>query len=163
MRIRHGLTCVFLRPACSPADHLGHQVLESRRRNAMVGFVHLRVGVQSRVYHDSVDEVIHHGGDAIDTPKSVVKREFFRWLHNKFSFYRTSITVHLWSQAWTCYGVSPGMESSKRTRIAMREAPFGPCRLRADGMRQPFRCPRAFPQHQCPQRFSVRSRDSLRP
>ena len=39
MRVRHRLAGVFLRAACSPADHLRHQVLESRRRYAMVRFV----------------------------------------------------------------------------------------------------------------------------
>jgi hypothetical protein len=39
--------------------------------------------------HDSVDEVIHHGGDAVNASKSVVKREFFRWLHNESSPYRS--------------------------------------------------------------------------
>jgi hypothetical protein len=40
----------------------------------MVRFVHQGVGVQSRVYHDSIDEVVYHGSDAIDATKSVVKR-----------------------------------------------------------------------------------------
>jgi hypothetical protein len=43
----------------------------------MVCFVHQRIGVQSRVCHDSVDEVVHHGGDAVDAAKSVVERELF--------------------------------------------------------------------------------------
>src|SRR5215467_1885580 len=62
MRVRHRFPCIFLRTARSPADHLGDQVLESRRRHAMVRFVHQRVGIQSRVHHDSVDEIIHHRG-----------------------------------------------------------------------------------------------------
>jgi hypothetical protein len=43
----------------------------------MVGFVHQRIGVQSWVCHDSVDEIIDHGGDAVDSAKSVVKRGLF--------------------------------------------------------------------------------------
>jgi hypothetical protein len=31
----------------------------------MVRFVHQRIGVQPRVCHDSVDEVVYHSGDAL--------------------------------------------------------------------------------------------------
>ena len=51
----------------SPADHLGHEALESRGGNAMVRFVHSRIGIQSRIYHDPVDEVVYHGSDAINS------------------------------------------------------------------------------------------------
>src|SRR5712692_2614240 len=81
MRVRHRLTCVFLRAACSPANHLRDQVLEARRRHAMVRFVYQGIGIQSRVYHDSVNEVVHHGSDAIHATKSVVERGLFQWLH----------------------------------------------------------------------------------
>jgi hypothetical protein len=74
MRLRHRLARVFLRAARSPADHLGHEVLESRGRHAMVRFVHKRIGVQSRVNHNSVYEVVHHGSDAIDATKPAVER-----------------------------------------------------------------------------------------
>jgi len=43
----------------------------------VVSLVHERVGVQSRVVHDSVDEVVHHGSDVIDTTESVVERGLF--------------------------------------------------------------------------------------
>jgi hypothetical protein len=39
----------------------------------MMGFVHSRVGIQARVDHDPVDEVIHDGRDAIYTPQSLIK------------------------------------------------------------------------------------------
>src|SRR5713101_1699759 len=81
MRVRHRLTCVFLRATCSPANHLRDQVLEARRRYAMVRFVYQGIGIQSRVYHDSVNEVVHHGSDAIHATKSVVERGLFQWLH----------------------------------------------------------------------------------
>src|SRR5260370_1092839 len=81
MRLRHRLTCVFLRTICSPADHLRDQVLEARRRYAMVRFVYQGIGSQSRVDHDSVNEVVHHGSDAIYSTKSVVERGLFQWLH----------------------------------------------------------------------------------
>src|SRR5258708_7260078 len=81
MRVRHRLTCVFLRTAGSPADHLRDQVLEARRRYAMVRFVYQGIGSQSRVDHDSVNEVVHHGSDAIHATKSVVERGLFHWLH----------------------------------------------------------------------------------
>jgi hypothetical protein len=39
----------------------------------MVGLVHPRVRIQAGVAHDPVDEIIHHGGDAIDASESVVE------------------------------------------------------------------------------------------
>jgi hypothetical protein len=63
-----------------------HNQSFSRRRHAMVCFVHQRIGVQSRVCHDSVDEVVHHGGDAVDAAKSVVERELFCLGHDKSSY-----------------------------------------------------------------------------
>src|SRR6266568_2060073 len=82
MRFCHRLARVFLWPACSPADHLGHQVLESRWRHAMVRFVHQGIGIQSRVAHDSVDQVVYYGSNAIDATKSVVEGGLFCWLHD---------------------------------------------------------------------------------
>jgi len=37
----------------------------------------MRIGNQPRVHHDSVDEVIYHGGDAVDATKSVVEGRLF--------------------------------------------------------------------------------------
>ena len=48
----------------------------------MVRFVHQRIGISSRVDHDSVDEVVYHSSDAINAAKSMVEREFFCWLHD---------------------------------------------------------------------------------
>ena len=39
----------------------------------------------STAYHDPVDEVIYHGGDAINSTQSIVKRALFRWRHREFS------------------------------------------------------------------------------
>jgi len=66
----------FLRPARGPADHLRDQILKTRRGHPMVRFVHQRIGVQSRVCHDSVDKFVHHGGDAVDASKSRKERAF---------------------------------------------------------------------------------------
>lgn len=43
----------------------------------MVRFVHQGIGIQSRIYHDSVDEVVDDRGDAIDATKSIVERGLF--------------------------------------------------------------------------------------
>src|SRR5215831_1468521 len=77
MRVRHRLAAVLLWAARSPADHLSHQVLESRRRHAVVGFVYKGIGIQPWIHHDSVNEVIYHGGNAVDAAKSVVERGAF--------------------------------------------------------------------------------------
>ncbi|WP_460426986.1 hypothetical protein [Azotobacter armeniacus] len=50
-----------------------HEVLESRRRDSMMGFAHARICIQGWVDHDSVDEVIRDSGDAIYIPKPLVK------------------------------------------------------------------------------------------
>src|SRR5260370_13887110 len=95
MRLRHRLTCVFLRTTCSPADHLSDQVLEARRRYAMVRFVHQGIGIQSGVYHDSVNEVVHHGSDAIHATKSVVERGLFQWLIWRSEEHTSELQSHL--------------------------------------------------------------------
>src|SRR5215831_3299677 len=69
----HGATRVFLRPASSPADHLGDEVLESCRRHAMMGLVYSWVGVEAWIDHDPVNEIINHGGDAVDAAESLIK------------------------------------------------------------------------------------------
>ena len=46
-------------------------------------FVHEGIGIQSRIDHDSVDQVVYDGSDAVDTAKSIVKRGLF-WLHGVF-------------------------------------------------------------------------------
>ena len=38
-----------------------------------MGLVYPRVCIQARITHDSIDEVIHHGGDAVDTAEPIVK------------------------------------------------------------------------------------------
>src|SRR5258708_30202575 len=82
MRVRHRPARVFLRAPRSPADHLGHQVLEARGRHAMVRFVNQGIAIQSRVDHDPVNEVVHDGSYAIDATKSVVESRFFSLLHD---------------------------------------------------------------------------------
>jgi hypothetical protein len=45
----------------------------------MVCFVYCRVGVEARVAHDQVDEVIYDHGDAIHTTEAFVERTL-RWV-----------------------------------------------------------------------------------
>jgi len=49
----------------------------------MVRFVHEGIGVQSRVTHNSVYEVVHDGSDAIDATKSVETDRAFWGVKNK--------------------------------------------------------------------------------
>src|SRR5713226_3370276 len=76
MRVRHRPASVFLWAARSPADHLSHQVLESRRWHAMMRFVYQGIGIQSRVCHDSVDEIVYDCRNAIHATESVVEEGF---------------------------------------------------------------------------------------
>src|SRR5215471_4175238 len=39
----------------------------------MMGLVHLRVRIQAWINHDPVDEIIHDGGDAVDTAEALIK------------------------------------------------------------------------------------------
>jgi hypothetical protein len=39
----------------------------------MMGFVYPWVRIQARIDHDSIDEVIHHGGNAVDTAEPLIK------------------------------------------------------------------------------------------
>ena len=48
----------------------------------MMRFVYQGIRIQSRVYHNSVDEVVHHCSDAVDATKSIVERGLFYSLHN---------------------------------------------------------------------------------
>jgi len=66
--ISHRSTGIVLRPTGRRADHFCYKVLESRGLHAMMGFINSWVGIQTRVDHDPVDEVIHDGGDIINTP-----------------------------------------------------------------------------------------------
>ena len=64
-----------MRPASGPADHFRDEVLKACGGNVMMGLVYAWVRIQARINHDPVDEVIHHGGDAVDTAKPLVKAE----------------------------------------------------------------------------------------
>jgi hypothetical protein len=80
VRAAHGATAVLLGSAGGPAQHLRDQVLEARRRNAMVRFVDPRVGVQAGVGHDPV-EVVNNGGDVVHAAQSIIERWLRRGLH----------------------------------------------------------------------------------
>ena len=43
-----------------------------------MGLVYLWVCIQAGVDHDPVDEVVHYGGDAVDTTEPVVERGLVR-------------------------------------------------------------------------------------
>jgi hypothetical protein len=74
----HGAARVLLRPASGPADHFSDEVLEASRGNAVMGLVYLWVCIQAGIDHDPVDEVVHYGGDAVDTTEPVVERGLVR-------------------------------------------------------------------------------------
>ena len=73
VRVLHGTAGVLLRPTSSPANHFRDEVLEARGGNTMMGLVYPWVRIQARIDHDAIDEVIHHGGDAVDTAEPLVK------------------------------------------------------------------------------------------
>ena len=73
VQILHGTAGVLLRPTSSPANHFRDEVLEARRGNTVMGLVYPRVRIQARIDHYSIDEVIDHGGDAVDTAEPLVK------------------------------------------------------------------------------------------
>src|SRR5262245_20461260 len=60
-------------PPAASAEHFRNEVFEACRGNAMMGLVYPWVRVQAGIDHDPVNKVIDHGGDAIDTAKSLVK------------------------------------------------------------------------------------------
>src|SRR5262249_82581 len=65
--------CVLLRSTGGPADHFRDEIFEACRGNTMMGLVHFRVRIQTWINHDPVDEIIHYGGDAVDTAQPLVK------------------------------------------------------------------------------------------
>src|SRR5262249_7480036 len=67
VRALHVLAGVFLRTSGGPAQHLGNQVLEACRRHFVVRLVDQGIGVEPRVGHHAVDEVVYDGRDAVDT------------------------------------------------------------------------------------------------
>src|SRR5207302_4718585 len=56
-----------------PAQHLGNQVFEACRRYFVVRVVDQGIGVEPRIGHHAVDEVIYDGRDAVDTAEPLVK------------------------------------------------------------------------------------------
>jgi hypothetical protein len=54
-------------------DRLADEVLEAWRRNSMMSLVYPWVRIQARIDHNPVDEVIHHGRNAVDTAEPLVK------------------------------------------------------------------------------------------
>ena len=77
--IVHRFAGVFLGTTRCPANHLGYQVFEASAGNTVMGFVDFRVGVETRVVHDTIDEVVDHGGNRVDAPPGVRKEnQYFR-------------------------------------------------------------------------------------
>ena len=73
MRTLHVLAGVFLRTSGGPAQHLGNQVFEACRRYLVVRVVDQGIGVEPRIGHHAVDEVVYDGRDAVDTAEPLVK------------------------------------------------------------------------------------------
>src|SRR2546430_1788797 len=74
VRLAHRAPSIFLRSAARPAHHLSNEIFEARWRDFMVGFVHGWVGVQPRVSHDAVNEIVNDAGDAVNSAESIVER-----------------------------------------------------------------------------------------
>src|SRR6266566_5810774 len=83
MGITHGTPAVVLWTTCCPADHFGHKVLEPCWRYAMVGFIHARIGIQSWIDHDSVNEIIDDSSDVIHPTEPIIERYLFWALHSQ--------------------------------------------------------------------------------
>src|SRR5215813_4685880 len=73
MGLPHGTPRILLGTSCRPADHLRHEVFEPRSGHAMMGFIHLRIGVKSWIVHDAVNKVIDDGSDGIHTSQPVIQ------------------------------------------------------------------------------------------
>src|SRR5258708_5084874 len=73
VRALHVLAGVFLRTSGGPAQHLGNKVFEACRRYLVVRVVDQGIGVEPRVGHHTVDEVVYDGRDAVDTAEPLVK------------------------------------------------------------------------------------------
>src|ERR1700692_2814537 len=73
VRALHVLAGVFLRTSGGPAQHLGNQVFEACRRYLVVCVVDQGIGVEPRIGHYAVDEVVYDGRDAVDTAEPLVK------------------------------------------------------------------------------------------
>src|SRR5947199_6661813 len=73
VRALHVLAGVFLRTYSGPAQHLGNQVFEACRRYLVVRLVDQGIGVEPRIGHHAVDQVVYDGRDAIDTAEPLIK------------------------------------------------------------------------------------------
>src|ERR1700716_2975641 len=73
VRALHVLAGVFLRTSGGPAQHLGNKVFEACRRYLVVRVIDQGIGIEPRIGHHAVDEVVHDGRDAVDTAEPLVK------------------------------------------------------------------------------------------
>src|SRR5438552_5923268 len=73
VRALHVLAGVFLRTSGGPAQHLGNQVFKALRRYLVVRVVDQGIGVEPRISHHAVDEVVYDGRDAVDTAEPLIK------------------------------------------------------------------------------------------
>jgi hypothetical protein len=74
------------------ADHFGHQVLEPCWRYTMVGFIHVRIDIQSWIDHDSVNEIIDDSSDAIHPTEPIIERYLFWALHSQPPFEKDNMS-----------------------------------------------------------------------
>src|SRR5262249_4867486 len=73
VRLLHRASRILLRSTGSPADHFCDEVLEAWWGNSMMGLVYLWICIQAGIDHDPVDEVIDHGGNAVDAAEPLIK------------------------------------------------------------------------------------------
>jgi hypothetical protein len=78
IRIAHRSPGIALRSAARPAHHLGEVVLESGGRDAAMRRGDARIGIQPRIGHDTVDQIIDDGRDVMDAAKAIVERGLVR-------------------------------------------------------------------------------------
>ncbi len=71
--IPHGAPAVALGSAGRLANLLGNQIFEASPGNAVVSLIDERIGIESRVVHDAVDEIVHDCGNGIDATETLVK------------------------------------------------------------------------------------------
>ena len=73
VRFAHGASGIFLRAAARPANHFGDEILEAGRWNLVMRFVHKWVGIEPRISHDAVNEIVNDARNAINSAEAFVK------------------------------------------------------------------------------------------
>ena len=79
--VAHRAARVRLRSTRRPARHLGHEVLEAGFRKVTLRFFDARIGFQSRVVHDPVDEIVDEDRNPLRAAQPLVQRRLVMSLH----------------------------------------------------------------------------------